>query len=111
MPSPNSSAATPRLICLNKPYGVPSQFTPEGLWRGTKGFIDLPGVYVAGRLDADSEGLLLISDPRCKTLKTYWGLAQCTATKRRYHGSIQSTGPFTWPLHARSTPTSGGSFC
>jgi 23S rRNA pseudouridine2457 synthase len=74
--------APPRLICFNKPYGVLSQFTPEGRWRGLKDFIDLPGVYVAGRLDADSEGLLLltsdgqlqarISDPRFKMLKTYW---------------------------------------
>jgi 23S rRNA pseudouridine2457 synthase len=86
MPPTNSTlcaiGATPRLICFNKPYGVLSQFTPEGRWRGLKDFIDLPGVYVAGRLDADSEGLLLltsdgqlqarISDPRFKMLKTYW---------------------------------------
>jgi 23S rRNA pseudouridine2457 synthase len=74
--------ATPRLICFNKPYGVLSQFTAEGRWRGLKDFIDLPGVYVAGRLDADSEGLLLltsdgqlqarISDPRFKMLKACW---------------------------------------
>ncbi|WP_295907453.1 pseudouridine synthase [uncultured Xanthomonas sp.] len=67
---------------FNKPYGVLSQFTPEGRWRGLKDFIDLPGVYVAGRLDADSEGLLLltsdgrlqarIADPRFKMEKTYW---------------------------------------
>ncbi|WP_404302195.1 pseudouridine synthase [Alicycliphilus denitrificans] len=73
---------TARLIRFNKPYGVLSQFTPEGRWRGLKDFIDLPGVYVAGRLDADSEGLLLltddgalqarISDPRHKMEKTYW---------------------------------------
>ena len=72
----------PRLICFNKPYGVLSQFTPEGRWRGLKDFIDIPGVYVAGRLDADSEGLLLltndgklqahIADPRYKMEKTYW---------------------------------------
>jgi len=71
-----------RLIRFNKPYGVLSQFTPEGAWRGLKDFIDLPGVYVAGRLDADSEGLLLltndgklqarIADPRFKMDKTYW---------------------------------------
>jgi 23S rRNA pseudouridine2457 synthase len=77
-----SVPAPPRLICFNKPYGVLSQFTPEGRWRGLKDFIDLPGVYVAGRLDADSEGLLLltsdgalqarISDPRYKMEKTYW---------------------------------------
>ena len=74
--------AAPRLILFNKPYGVLSQFTPEGRWRGLKDFIALPGVYVAGRLDADSEGLLLltsdgplqarISDPRFKMVKTYW---------------------------------------
>lgn len=74
--------ARARLIRFNKPYGVLSQFTPEGRWRGLKDFIALPGVYVAGRLDADSEGLLLltddgplqarISDPRHKMEKTYW---------------------------------------
>ena len=79
---PLTLPAAPRLILFNKPYGVLSQFTPEGRWRGLKDFIALPGVYVAGRLDADSEGLLLltsdgplqarISDPRFKMLKTYW---------------------------------------
>ncbi|MGJ7506649.1 pseudouridine synthase [Variovorax sp. GT1P44] len=71
-----------RLIRFNKPYGVLSQFGAEGRWRGLKDFIDLPGVYAAGRLDADSEGLLLltndgalqarIADPRFKMDKTYW---------------------------------------
>ena len=70
-----------RLIRFNKPYGVLSQFTPEGKWQGLVDFIDMPGVYVAGRLDADSEGLLLltddgqlqaqIADPRFKMEKTY----------------------------------------
>ncbi len=72
----------PRLLCFNKPWGVVSQFTPEGRWQGLKDYIDVPGVYVAGRLDADSEGLLLltndgrlqahIADPRHKQPKTYW---------------------------------------
>lgn len=39
---------TSRLIRFNKPYGVLSQFTPEGKWQGLKDYIDLPGVYVAG---------------------------------------------------------------
>jgi 23S rRNA pseudouridine2457 synthase len=70
------------LIFLNKPYGVLSQFTPEGKWRALAEFIPVKGVYVAGRLDADSEGLLIltddgklqaqIADPKHKLEKTYW---------------------------------------
>lgn len=71
-----------KIVIFNKPYGVLSQFTPEGRWRGLAGLIPVKGVYVAGRLDADSEGLLLltddgklqarIADPRHKLVKTYW---------------------------------------
>lgn len=52
------------LIALHKPYGVLSQFTPEpgSRWRTLAGFKLPPGVYALGRLDADSEGLLLLSD-------------------------------------------------
>lgn len=81
-PSPPNPAPPPRLLRFNKPYGVLSQFTPEGRWRGLRDYIDIADVYVAGRLDADSEGLLLltsdgklqarISDPRFKLEKTYW---------------------------------------
>jgi 23S rRNA pseudouridine2457 synthase len=73
-----------RLILFNKPFGVLSQFTDErsGSPRRTLSeFIDLPGVYPAGRLDYDSEGLLVltddgrlqaqIADPRFKLPKTY----------------------------------------
>jgi len=80
--TPSPEGPPVQLVLFNKPYGVLSQFTPEGRWRGLKDFIDLPGVYVAGRLDADSEGLLLltsdgklqarIADPRFKMEKTYW---------------------------------------
>ena len=77
-----ASSCLVRLICFNKPYGVLSQFRPEDRWRGLQDFIDVPDVYAAGRLDADSEGLLLltndgalqarIADPRFKLPKTYW---------------------------------------
>ena len=70
------------LVLFNKPYGILSQFTPDGKWRALAEFIPVKGVYVAGRLDADSEGLLAltddgrlqarIADPRHKLFKTYW---------------------------------------
>lgn len=51
-----------RIILFNKPYGVLSQFTPEHGHPGLGDFITLPGFYAAGRLDADSEGLLILTD-------------------------------------------------
>ena len=73
------------LIAFNKPYNVLSQFTDRGTAESTRrtlsDFIDMPGVYPAGRLDLDSEGLLLltddgrlqarIADPQFKLPKTY----------------------------------------
>ena len=70
------------IILFNKPYGVLSQFTPEDGHPGLSSLLDLPGYRVAGRLDRDSEGLLILTDngavqariaePRYRSVKTYW---------------------------------------
>lgn len=99
-----------RLILLNKPYGVLSQFTD----RGTEGaratlsdHVAVPGVYPAGRLDRDSEGLLLltddgglqarIADPRFKLAKTYLvqveGARDDAAIDRLRRGVTLNDGP------------------
>ena len=71
-------------LLLHKPFGVLSQFTPEpdSRWGCLADWVDVPGVYAAGRLDADSEGLLLLTangrlqqrltDPRFGHWRTYW---------------------------------------
>jgi 23S rRNA pseudouridine2457 synthase len=70
------------VVLLNKPHGVLCQFT-DGDGRPTlAGLVDIPGIYPAGRLDADSEGLVVltgngrlqarIANPRFHMPKTYW---------------------------------------
>ena len=51
-----------RLVLFNKPFGVLSQFTPDAGYSCLANYIDQPDVYPAGRLDRDSEGLLLLTD-------------------------------------------------
>jgi 23S rRNA pseudouridine2457 synthase len=70
------------LILFNKPFNVVCQFSPHEKHTTLKDFIPVPNVYAAGRLDTDSEGLLILTDdgalqhkishPKYKEIKTYW---------------------------------------
>jgi 23S rRNA pseudouridine2457 synthase len=81
------------LIAFNKPYGVICQFSPSGDKPTLKQFINIPNVYPAGRLDTDSEGLLLLTDdgilqariasPGNKLPKTYWAEVEGVATTEK----------------------------
>lgn len=72
----------PTLILANKPFGFLCQFSPSGARPTLADLVPVPGVYPAGRLDADSEGLVVltddgplqarIADPRHKLEKGYW---------------------------------------
>jgi 23S rRNA pseudouridine2457 synthase len=104
-----------RLLLLNKPFGALCQFTAEAGRASLADFVPVPGVYPAGRLDADSEGLVLltddgplqaaIADPRHKLAKAYWvqvegepGLGALRALER---GVALRDGP-TLPARARA---------
>lgn len=103
------------LIALNKPFGTMSQFSEHPTRPTLAACVDVPGVYPAGRLDADSEGLLLltddgalqarIADPRHKLEKTY--LAQVegipdAAALARLRAGVDLGDFVTQPARARA---------
>ncbi len=102
------------LILFNKPYGVLTQFTDAEQRPTLADYISQPGVYAAGRLDKDSEGLVLLTDdgtlqhrltdPRHKAWKTYWvqveGELDEQALQRLRSGIELKDGP-TRPARAR----------
>lgn len=106
-----------RLICFNKPFNVLTKFTDAGGRATLADYIELSGVYPAGRLDRDSEGLLLLtddgklqhrlSDPRHKLPKTYWvqveGVPDDRALQALRHGVVIQ-GQRTRPAKARIMP-------
>jgi 23S rRNA pseudouridine2457 synthase len=106
-----------RLLLFNKPYGVLTQFTDSDGRVTLASFIDVHGVYPAGRLDRDSEGLLLLtddgrlqhrlSDPRHKLPKVYWtqveGKPDDAALDRLRRG-ILLDGVRTRPAKAQRIP-------
>lgn len=107
-----------RYILFNKPFGVLSQFTDEGTGHPTlKQYIDVPDVYAAGRLDRDSEGLLLLTDegslikqltdPKHHVEKIYWIMVEGDPTPERLaqiERGIPLKGYVTLPAKARRIP-------
>jgi 23S rRNA pseudouridine2457 synthase len=103
-----------RLILFNKPFGVLSQFTGGGPGETLADFVKVPGVYPAGRLDKDSEGLLLLTDdgqlqaqissPKYNKEKTYLvqveGVPSDEALAQLRKGVVLKDGP-TRPAKAR----------
>lgn len=110
-----------KYILFNKPYGVLSQFTDEGTSHPTlKKYIDVPEVYAAGRLDRDSEGLLLLTNdgtlikrlthPTQHVEKTYWVMVEGEVTPNnlsQLEQGIQLKGYRTLPCNARLIPGPG----
>ncbi len=103
-----------RVILLNKPYGVLTQFVSAEGRPTLKEFVPVAGVYPAGRLDVDSEGLVVLTDdgalqarishPRHKLAKTYWaqveGVPDDTALAR-LRGGVDLGDFVTRPCAAR----------
>ena len=103
-----------RIALFNKPYGVVCQFSRDGIHPTLADYIALPNFYPAGRLDTDSEGLLLltddgklqhqITDPKHKLAKTYWvqveGVPDEVALEQLRHG-IKLSDFTTMPAQAR----------
>lgn len=106
-----------KLILLNKPYGVLTQFRASDHGSTLADYVRLPGVHPAGRLDKDSEGLLLLTDdgrlqhrltdPRHKLPKTYWaqveGVPTEEALERLRRGVMLDHGR-TRPANVRHLP-------
>ena len=96
-----------RLILFNKPFRVLTRFTPDRERRCLADYLSLPGFYPAGRLDYESEGLLLLTDsgrlqtlishPRHAIEKVYWaqleGVPEPASIERLGHGVVLSDGP------------------
>ncbi|SBO44365.1 pseudouridine synthase [Cyanobium sp. NIES-981] len=121
---PAGPEAQPRTLLFHKPYGVLSQFSPEpgSRWRCLADFIPVPGVYAAGRLDADSEGLMLLTahgrlqqrltDPAFGHWRTYWVQVEGDVDQRpealaQLRRGVPVQGRLSRPARVRPLPDPG----
>jgi 23S rRNA pseudouridine2457 synthase len=104
-----------RVLLLNKPFGVLTQFTDHAARQTLKDFVDVPGVYPAGRLDRDSEGLVVLTDdgglqhqlshPKFRKEKTYLVQVERVPTEealQRLCDGVRLKDGWTAPARARS---------
>ena len=118
---PDWSASNSGVILLNKPFGVVCQFTGDGTRPTLKNHVDVPFVYPAGRLDTDSEGLVVltsdgalqarISDPKNRVAKTYWVQVEGSPSDVQLAtlaSGVELDSVLTRPAQARSMPKPPG---
>jgi len=118
---PDWSRSNSGVILLNKPFGVLCQFTGDGARPTLHDHVDVPHVYPAGRLDTDSEGLVVltadgalqarIAHPKHKLAKTYWVQVEGGPSDAQIaaltHG-VALDGILTRPARARLMPEPPG---
>lgn len=105
------------IVLFNKPHGVLCQFTDPGGRPTLADYLDIPGIYAAGRLDADSEGLVVLtddgrtqqrlSDPRFGKAKTYWVQVEREPTEdalQALRRGVEIKGGRTRPAQVRRMP-------